>query len=406
MKRKRTNLLLIAVATIIHIFFYISAFDFHFLDYFFNLGDFRIYQGIDFFQVPNGAYMFLRGASLTGASLANLPTYAYGNYNVYHPFFTLLVGSFFILFTPHNAFITMMIIKIVITLFTIYFLYKNFSKNPYFPIALFIFLTFFPQYLELWSGQYHFFLTISLLFLLYYLLKNKKDTLLSGFLLFLNLLIKPIGFLWIPICILNKKWKTLIFGISLFFVVTIPFLINKTGNYFVDNLIERFRSPIGGPPQVFTLDAIARFYNFSFYNGTLVKGFILLLFLYLIIRYRISLFSSLFIMTSFYLLFYDLVFEYHYTVLIPFFVLGILVNKIFRNKLAIILILSFSFPTPFFIFHFFQTFTKEYFMADQGWTIIVLFRILPLIVLTILVLTKEIKNYFKSPQQLELQNIR
>jgi hypothetical protein len=403
MSKINKNIIIIAIAVIIHVLFYISAVKFHFFDYFFPWGNVHDQQGIDFFQVPNGAYMFLKGGNLTGISSPNLPTYSYGNYNVYHPLFTILIGTFFTLFAPHNAFIVMMLLKIFITLFTIYFLYKHFYKNKYFTIALFSFLTFFPQYLEIWNGQYHFFLEITLLFLLYFILKQEKETLYSGFLLFLNLLIKPIGLLWIPVFFIKKRWKTLALVILLSFIAIFPFLINQTGNYFINNLIERLKSPIGGPPGVFTLDAIARFYNLSFYNSFVVKSFIMLLLFFLIIRYKISIFWSLFIITSFYLLFYDLVFEYHYTILIPFFVLGILTQKTFQSKTALALILSFSLPTPFFIFHFLQIFTQGHFVTNQGWIFIVLFRTLPLLALTILVLIKEIKVDFSKLTTRQLQ---
>ena len=167
----------------------------------------------------------------------------------------------------------------------IFFLSKHFYRNKYLLISLFVLLTFFPQYLKIWNGQYHFFLNTATFFLFYYIINQKSDTLRNGF---------------------------------LFLIATIPFLANHSGDYFVNNLVDRIKNPFWGPPRVFTIDALVRFYKFSFYNGFLTKGSITLLLYFLFTRYRISILWSLFTITSFYLLFYDLVFEYHYTILIPF----------------------------------------------------------------------------------------
>lgn len=393
MLKKNLNIIFISIAIFIHVLFYISAIKFHFFDFFFPWGNVHEFQGIDFFQVPNGAYMFLRGGSLTGESLPNLPTYSFGNYNVYHPFFTVVFGSFFTLFSPTTAFLAMIAIKIIITIFILLFLYKKFRKNKYFPLAIFIFLSFFPQYLELWNGQYHFFLMVALFFLLYLIINKRENDWLQGLLFFSSLIVKPIGLLWIPVFFIKKQLKNLFLGLSLFTLATIPFLLNKSGLYFINNLLERMTHPIGGPPGVFTIDAVARFYSLPFYDGSIVKSFLIFSILFLIIRSKISAFWGLFLMTSFYLLFYDLVFEFHYTILIPFFVLGILTQKIIQNKTAIALILSFSLPTPFFVFHFFQIFARGHFVTDRGWVLIVLFRTLPLIIFSLLVLIKLTKGH-------------
>src|SRR5205807_5058564 len=113
--------------------------------------------------------------------------------------------------------------------------------------------------------------------------------------------------------------KMLVVGVGLFLIVTVVFLFNHSGDYYIDWLFNNFFSSyIQGPTQIFTLYALLK-YSTSLSNNALVaiKYGSLVLVLLLSASKRISLQMGLFLAIAYYLLFYNLTYEYHYTTLIP-----------------------------------------------------------------------------------------
>lgn len=371
-------------AIIIHLFFYISSLKTYTFDYFFSWGNVHDHQGIDFYQVPNAAYAWLRGGDLIG-DVSNMAPYAYGNRNVYHPLFTLLVGLPLQFLSPRIAFYVWFFVHFAVTFLLVYIFLVFFGKKKHSGFAFLIFLGLFPHYLEIWNGQYHFLLNAGLFFLLLAALR-KQEKAVDGFAYAWCLLVKPIGLLWLPILFLHKRFKTLSIGIGLYILATAPFIVNKTGIYYVQNLIERAKYPIGGPPGIFTLDALLRFWDVSSYAVLFVKLCVVIGLLFIHWKLKLNLFQSFFLWIAFYLLFYDLVFEYHYTILAPILALGIISQKAFQTLFAKIISIFYLFPTPFFIFHFFQIYSNGQNVTDTGWVFLVLFRIMPLIALAIFIM--------------------
>ncbi len=388
MKIKKT---LIVAVILLHLFFYVSALKTHTFDYFFPWGNVHDHQGIDFYQVPNGARMFMQGGNLTGESISSINTYAYGNRNVYHPFFTLLVGTPLQLLTPQTAFTLWLVFHGCLWFFLAWYLYQKFKSNKNITLALVLFLGLFPHYLEIWNGQYHFLYNAAIFFLLLASLQQEKWQ--DGLAFVSSLLVKPISLLFIPALILRKRWKTLLLGLSLFAVTTIFFILNRSGMYYLNNLFDRVSHPIGGPPGIFTLDAVLRFLAVPLYNTTLTKVVVALGIVFVSWRLRLNLFVQLFLWTSFYLLFYDLVFEYHYTTLAPFLAIGILTQKALQTRIAKVLSLTYVLPTPFFLFHLWQFQAVGQSVTDAGWVILVLFRILPLMILDYVVIFRSRSTY-------------
>src|SRR5579859_2111965 len=88
---------LISIGLLINVLFYISAAKTKWFDYFFSGSALHLCcKGLDFYQIPNGAYAYLHGGSLSGIVPHGVLAYWIGNppsnANVYHPLFTLLVG--------------------------------------------------------------------------------------------------------------------------------------------------------------------------------------------------------------------------------------------------------------------------------------------------------------------------
>lgn len=381
----------IASAIFIHLYYYFSAILNHSLDYWIPWGTVHNWQGWDYYQIPNGAYSFLHGGELTGIPPDGIGGYSFGSENVYHPLFTLILGYPLQFFRPYEGFIFWVMLHAVLTITISLVFFRKFRRSKYCHFAIILSLIYFPQYLEIWNGQYHFLLNAAVFFLLIEFLK-KDDSFKTGMLFVISLLVKPIGLLWIPTLLMHKKWKTVIYGILLFILSTLPFSINNHDTYYLSNLYVRISSPFGGPPSIFTIDAILRFLHVPWFIPILIKSVIAVGLVWLMHKLKIDLFVSLFLLTSYYLLFYDLVFEYHYTILVPFIMIGLVTHRLFQTKFARIIFLSLALPTPFVVMHYFQIGAQGWNVTNWGWMLLVLFRTVPLIAYNVYLL-KNVKNY-------------
>lgn len=377
--------IIIFYAIVIHLLFFISALKTHTFDNFFAQGNIHEYQGIDFFQVPNGAYAWLKNGTLTGDLPAGIPAYHFGNRNVYHPFFTIVIGIPLQLFQPRTAFTLWLIFRLCLTSFLLLTMIKKYKNHNNLYLAILFFLGIFPHYLEIWNGQYHFLLDATIFLLLWGAL-TKKNQLFTGVVYAGSLLIKPIGLLWLPTFFLKKHYQTIAVGLGLALLCSIPFILNQDGLYFFSNLFDRVQAPIGGPPGIFTLDSLLRFFSWSKQYASPIK--LISVGLLLVIQWKLkpNFFTSLFLWTSFYLLFYDLVFEYHYTSLAPFLALGVLTQAVFQSKIMKLLSLTYLLPSPFILFYLLQFQAQERNITNIGWVLMVLFRIVPLIIMNLLII--------------------
>src|SRR4051812_22890395 len=90
---------LLLLGIIINLSFYFSAIWPHWYDYFFfGSSIHHCCQGLDFYQIPNGAFAFFNGGDLTGRMPHGLMPFSkeiFSNTNVYHPLLTILLGAFF-----------------------------------------------------------------------------------------------------------------------------------------------------------------------------------------------------------------------------------------------------------------------------------------------------------------------
>jgi len=399
---------LLGIGLLIHIAFFISASRTKWFDYFFSGSSLHLCcRGLDFYQVPNGAYSYWHGGSLSVTEHTTKYLYGIGlpaaNSNVYHPLLTLLVGSFLILFSPVASFYVWMFIKLFVNLVLLTYFFISFRQSKYIYLATFLSLINSTQYLEIEISQFQFVLNTMLFLMLIVLAKHEKSPLGSLF-YFLTLISKPIGFLWIPLFFFKRQWKMLVIGLGLFVITTGIFLLNHSGDYYIDNLRGNFFTPIkGGPIQIFTLDALLR-YSTSLPESALtaIKLSSLLLVIILSAFKRISLQTGLFLAIAYYLLFYDMAFEYHYTTLIPILAICLVTRPEFQQLLSRICIILISLPSVLFLLHLLYswhfklgpfdattTITMDSFLGPDptplGWQLSVLSRILPVIVLAICV---------------------
>lgn len=391
---------LIALAILIQFSFFISAIWTGWYDYFF-FGSSLHYccQGLDFYSIPNAAFAFFHQGDLTGNLPVGIQPYSidiFTNSNVYHPLFTIMLGSFFLLFKAKFAFYLWMGIKLIINLGLAYYLYQTFKTNRFIGLAIFIFLANFSQYNDIKISQYQY-LTNIFLFLLLIELAKKGSQFRIGFFYFLTLLVKPIGLLWAPVLLIKKQYIPLISGLTLFILSTIPFLITGSGNYYLYNLLSHLTNPIlTNTIDIMSLNALLRYIFKTSPDFLSVLKFLFLGIVTLLAFYKtVDLTKIIYLLILYFLFFYDLVYQYHYSILIPVFTICLLTCKDFQNRFARILLFIISLPHIFFILRFFQIgFKDDPFLGPNptwfGWTLVNIFQITPLILLAIIVFRADI----------------
>lgn len=400
---------LLILGFVVYFLFNISALTNHWFDFFFfGSSVHHCCQGLDFYQIPNAAYALFHGGDLSGKLPEGILQYSQNyvsNYNVYHPLLTITLGSFFILFDPDNSIRLWTFIKMFITLGAVFYIYKNFTQNKYLNLAIFLFLINFSQYNDIKISQYQFVFNIFLLFFLTNLAKNKNKVV-TGTLFFFTLIAKPISLLWIPALLIKKKFSVLVLGFSIFAISTLTFNFLGVGQYFTDNVFYHMFHPMQTKNIDFmSLEAILRnSFGFSIELIKIIKLSILALIYFLALSKKTNIIKVIFLLILYFLFFYDLIFQYHFSVLGPLLSVCLLVLPEFQSKISRILIIIVNLPNTFFIFRILNIGivknpilgTDPTFKTQQ---IVSFFQILPILFLIIIVLIPNIKillNKFKK----------
>lgn len=339
MKKVLTTILL-ASAILIHLFFYISSFKTHTLDKYFL----PVTQGQDFFQIPNGAKSFLNGGSLVGYK--HPFTSCCGvNDNVYHPLFTIILGTPLQLLNPYDSFNLWLLIHFLSDVMVIYIFYKNFRNHKLFFLGVILFLLNNFLYYEILNNQFHFLLNLTTLFLIIRVYK-KNDDFYAGLLFFATLLIKPIGIFWVIPLILGKYLKTVIIGLSLFILVTVPFYFFNFSKYYFDNLSFNILKANYADWNIFFIPSYLGWNTYSVSSIKYILGGLLIIFS---IINRKKPYLSISIWILYVLIIYQNNFPYHYSILAFIVPLLILVGDLKLNWLTYVSLLSITIPAPFFI---------------------------------------------------------
>jgi len=343
---RKFTFILFSISIFVHILFYISAIYTGDLNIFFD----HVSRGQDFYQVPNGAYSFWNGGDMQGSPLSDGRRYADCcgvNANVYHPFFTLLVGTPLQLVSPSLSISIWFFAHLIITLLTVYLLYKKFKDHTYFYLALSFLLLNSYQYYEIQQPQYHFLFDFFTFLLVLTMSQKNYSAITSGVVYYASLIVKPIGALWFIPLLLYKKYKTAALGIGLFLLSTIPFHAFPYGQYYLNNLADTTTQTVANYNIMALLHVFPDWYFFLRYTARIVAVFLLL---YQIL-YKPSIWKIVTLWTSFQLVFYSVAFPYHYSVLAYLIPLGILYNEIKFSPMQTIALIFLTLPTPIVFFH-------------------------------------------------------
>ena len=348
---RKNQKILFALSICIYLFYYVSAYFTHTLSPLFVWAD---TGGMDFFQIPNGAYAFFYGGSLTGSLISGTSPYlhpfcCYVNANVYHPLFTLLIGTLLMLLPVKLSMGIWALVHLFVTAILVFFLWKKFRHHTYVYLALSILLLFSYNYYELWLAQYHFLFNFFTILFLYESVKH-GDSKKAGIWLFLSLLVKPIGLLWIIPLLLYKRYKTVSIGFGTFALVTcfftaFPFTF---GQYYITNFLS-VATDMRSSANLYAIQWI--FPTFPLAIIHIVGIFIAFGLIILQMLKKPPIFILITLWIGYQLLFYGLVFHYHYTILAGIICLGILLDYFSPRKLEMIPIILLTLPTPVIFFH-------------------------------------------------------
>jgi hypothetical protein len=394
---------LIYLGLVIYLLFYLSALKTGWFDIFFSGAALHVgAKGIDFYQVPRGAWAFWHGGSMTGDALPDGSMYAkdsFSNPNVYHPLFTLIIGSLLMSFNPTLSPYIWLAIKFVLSLLTIGYFYWSFRTYKYVQFATFLLLANFSIYLELETEQFQFVLNIFLLLFLINVVKN-RSTLWSGMFYALGLLVKPIGALFVFALLFKRHWRIVALGLALFIGYTVLFLKDGVGSYYVTNLLENLlASDKAGPNQIITLNALLRFSvltNWPNIAYKIIQYAALLGVIFLGSRRQVHISKAIFFMVVYYLCFYEQVFEYQWSCLSYVLAVCVVLLPEFQTRFSLSCCLLICLPSCFVLLRLWHIDVQDagwlgLLPGEHAWELMVVSKLLPLFLLCGSVLVVDIK---------------
>jgi hypothetical protein len=402
---------LIYLGVIIYLLFFVSVTWTGWFDVFFSGPALHVgAKGIDFYQVPNGAWAFWHGGSLTGKPLTDGSQYgeeASTNPNVYHPLFTLTLGSWLALFDPAISPYIWLWVKLYISLLVIIYFFWNFQTSKYISFAVFILLANFSSYLELAAWQFHLLLNMFLLLFLIALGK-KKSALSSGSWYALGMLVKPVGFLFVPMLLFKGRWKSIALGIGLFTLCTVPFLLGGAGNYYTYSLVRNLSSSgTFGPDQIITFSALLYYTTqWPSFIYQAIKYGALFLVVFLSVLRRIHITKAVFLYIAYYLCFYQQVYEYQWSSLVYVLAVCVVTCPEFQTKFSRFCILLTCLPGCFVLLNYLHIDVEDrgdlgFVPGETAWKWMVVSKLIPLFLLLISVLAADfIKPILKQVKAL------
>ncbi len=393
---------ILTLLAIVHLNFYVSALLTDHLQVFFPQEIILDIKTLDYAQIPDGARACFDGGPIVGERSRSLwiP-------NVYHPVTTICLGGVLQLFSIETGFVLFTISKLLITVLLFWAVYSQYCQSKNFLWASLVFFSFFAQAIEIGCGQYQFLLNLFLFLFLFGIVHDASEWRLSIAYLG-SLLIKPVGLLWAPVLLLKGKWRTLVWGLGGFALLTVAGTFIRGGEFYLKRLVFRMRAgtelldPVTNG-VVYNLEAPLIFLGCDAAVTQILEYVAGIILLGCLVSRRITLFAGVFLCVCYFLLFYSEAYEYHYTLLVPLFVVGLLTQKEFDQPFAKICILVSCLPSPYFVFKALGLFTlppemaatlpKRYdydlarIVSVEGICVMMLIRVLPTLALAIYVVT-------------------
>lgn len=388
----------------IHALFYISVLGPGWLNIFFSDPQVHYHdQGVDFLQVVRGAWAWWHGGSLTGASVHGTmyaPVHYFVNSNEYHPLFTLLVGSVLMLLSPGVSYAAWIVIKLCIDVCVLWYFWREFRHEKHIQLAMFLMLANASVSLELAAGQYHFLLNMAILLMLIALHKNQRIGATVAYAV--SLLIKPMGLLFVPALALKRHWRMAFVALDVLIAATVPFVLNGSGVYYVSNLWANIVHPVlVGSSQILTLNALLRrSTNWPAWIYQSIQYGCLALVALLPASKRVHLNKAIFFAVVYFLLFYNLIYEYDYSMLGYVGAVCLLTLPEFQTRLSRVCLVLVCLPTCFVVLRalhvdVIQSAVYGTYPNVVGWQIVVMSKLVPVLALCVSVMAGDVRFWTK-----------
>lgn len=217
-----------------------------------------------------------------------------------------------------------------------------------------------------------------------------------------SILVKPIGLLFVPVLLIKRRWRIVLFALAIVVLATWPFLLNKSGMYYINNLVKEFFRPDSpGPDQIMTLNALLRYsFHWPAQVYQAIQYTALALVLLLSARKQTYLVASVFFSTAYFLLFYNLIYEYDWSTLAYVLAVCVVFCPAFQTPFARVCMLLTCFPSCFLLLRIFHIdISYNAFLGFHpgivAWRWMVLSKVVPLVLLVGSVLAGDVSFFSK-----------
>ena len=370
---ERYSQVMLGIGVVVHLIFLLSL-SFGFLNSSFDDSTHRIGQGADFYAVYQAGQNVVDGVSVYLREPKTVVVPYFFLYR-YLPFSAYTFGQFFRAFSPPIAYSVWILLLEALLFFNLGLTRKIFSNTEKGQVAMSLWLLFSPYYLELYMGQFSFFMATLYLWMIYHWMK-KKDV--RGDALWtLSLLVKTNSALFAPVLLKMGKWKSVLVAAVIVVAVSVPYFLFMPGSFnsfawnFTDGLSVETIAGNQGFASLLAVGVLRLsnqwapnidlfFQNIDTTNAVIRTPLILwtaLIFgisLLVTIRTSVVYSSELFLLWILsYFLTYKHVWEHHYVMMLPVFIL--LYWKIAERQTPIIIssklfwiaFIAIALPTPF-----------------------------------------------------------
>lgn len=232
---------ILLLAALVHGFMLISL-PLGWLNPLFDDSTHRTGRGADFFAVYQAGSNLLDGVSIysTTPRIQRVPYYYPYRY---HPLVAATVGLGAQLIAPFSAYGLWIIVLEGLLLFNVFLTWRLFQNKFHAAVGVALWLVFSPYYLELFMGQFSFLMGSLIFWTL--LAWNRSARLQGDFLWTLSLAIKSNSVLFAPVLLREGRWKTVLIGGVITLVLASPYFIAKPDTY--EEFARNYSEPLSMP---------------------------------------------------------------------------------------------------------------------------------------------------------------
>lgn len=233
----RTLTGILAVGLVFHCLMLISL-RAGFLNPLFNDAMHRSGQAADFFAVYQAGTNLQDGTSIYSTAPVHQSVPYFYPYR-YHPFVAYTVGFASQLFPPFGAYGLWVIVQEILLVLNIMVSRSLFSEEKHRTVATLFWLLFTPFYLELFMGQFSFAMTSLVFWAIAAWMKKEVQK--GDVWWALSLVVKSNSVLFVPVLLRGRRWKSLLLGAGVAAVLAVPYFTAVPGTYdeFARNYTER-----------------------------------------------------------------------------------------------------------------------------------------------------------------------